>query len=61
MYVLNVTDDYDNITFNNCTHDENNIDTNITTLFLTIPCGFSFLGLMSLVIYTLVKLLLTNK
>ena len=43
MYVINVTDvntanEYDNIT-NNCTNNENNIDINIPTLLLTIPCG----------------------
>ena len=42
MYVLNITDDYDNITdinfTNNCTENENNIDIFIPTFLLTIPC-----------------------
>ena len=58
MYVMNVTDDYNNITLNNytdelsdydnmtlfkCTNKENNIDIIIPTLLLTISCGLSFL------------------
>ena len=55
------TDDYDNITdlkfTNNCTNKENNFDGIMPTLLLTIPCGLSFLYLMSLMVYTLIKLL----
>ena len=61
MYVTNVTNDYDNITFTNCTNNENNIDINIPTLLLTIPCGLSFLCLLSLMVYTLIKPLFNNK
>ena len=61
MYVLNRTDDYDNITSSICTNNENNTDILIPTLLLTIPCGLSILCLMSLMIYTLIKPLITNK
>ena len=54
MYVTNITDDYDNITIN-CTNNENNIDIIIPSLLRTIPCGLSFLFLMSLMVYTLIK------
>ena len=56
MYVTNFTDDYDkdidsNFT-NESTNSENNIDIIIPTLLLTIPCGSSFLCLMSSKVYT---------
>ena len=65
MYVLNVTDlnnsnDYDNIT-DNCTINESSIDILLPTLLLTIPCGLSFLCLVSLMVYTLFKPLFNNK
>ena len=69
MYVLNVTD-YDNMTDdyndslsinNNCTLNENNIDKIIPTLLPTIPCGLSFLCLLSLKVYTLIKPLINKK
>ena len=60
MYVLNITDDYDNIT-DNCTITENNIDTILPTLLLTILCGLSILCLMSLTVYTLIKPIFKNK
>ena len=55
MYVLNITDDYDNMTMTNCTNNESNIDNIIPSLLLTIPCGLSFLCLMSLMVFTLFK------
>ena len=66
------TNDYDNITSSNykhydirtltiCTNKEKTIDIFIPTLLLTIPCGLSFLCLMSLMMYTLIKLLSSNK
>ena len=67
MNITNVTD-YDYMTDgyneslllkNNCTDNENNINIIIPTLLLTIPCGLSFLRLMSLMLYTLIKPLLT--
>ena len=71
MYVTNDTDydnttDYDNflkdfIITGNCTINENNIDIIIPSVLLTIPCGLSFLCSMSLLVYTLIKPLLTNK
>ena len=61
MCVLNITDDYDDITFTIYTVDENKVDIIIPTLLLTIPYGLSFLCLMSLMIYTLIKPLIINK
>ena len=57
MYITNITDDYDNTTdLNNC-----NIDIIIPTLLFTIPCGLSYLCLISLMVYTLVKPLINKK
>ena len=39
---------------NNCTLNENNVDIIIPTLLQTIPCGLSFLCLVSLMVYTLI-------
>ena len=65
MYVTNFTDDYDNLTnfnfTNNSTNIENNIDIIMQTLLLTILCGLSFLCLMSLMVYTLIKPIFNNK
>ena len=61
MYITNVTDDYDNMTLSNCTNKENNIDINIPALLFTIPCVLSFLCLISLMVYTLIKLLFNKK
>ena len=61
MYVTNITDDYDNITSNNCTNNEYNIDIIIQVLLFTIPCGLSFLCLISIMTYTLIKPLFNNK
>ena len=72
MIVTKFTDDYDNITSSNytdyddmtlfnCTNNENNIDIIIPTLLLTIPCGLSFLCLMSLMVYTKTKPFFNNK
>ena len=60
---MKVTDDYnDSLSIsNNCTINENIIDITIPTLILTIPCGLSFLCLMSLMVYTSIKPLRTNK
>ena len=59
MKITNVTDDYDNIC--SCTENEYDIDITIATLLLTIPCGLSFLCLMSLMVYTLIKPLFNKK
>ena len=56
MNITNITE-YDNTTdTNNC-----NIDIIIPALLFTIPCGLSFLCLMSLMVYTLVKPLFKKK
>ena len=67
MYVPNMTpNDYDNITndYNKTTdkfsNNESSIDIIIPILLLTIPCGQSFLCLMSLMTYTIFKPLLNN-
>ena len=57
MNITNITDDYDNITeYDNC-----NIDIIIPALLFTLPCGLSFLCLISLMVYTLVKPLINKK
>ena len=72
MYIANVTNDYDNITcsiytdydnmtLTKCTNNENNIDIFTPSLLLTKPCGLSFLCLLSLMVYTLIKPLFNNK
>ena len=68
---LNTTNDYDKITDTittneyNITDDytinENNMDIIIPTLLLTIPCGLSFVCLISLIVYTLIGTLKNNK
>ena len=61
IITLNNYTDYNNITFTNCTINENNIDIIIPTLLLTIPCGLSFLCLLSLMAYTFIKPLINKK
>ena len=61
MCVTNITDDYDNITSNNCRDNEYYVDIIIPVLIFTIPCGLSFLCLLSIMIYTLIKSLFNNK
>ena len=63
MNITNITDDYDNITEYDKTTDTNdcNIDIIIPASLFIIPCGLSFLCLISLMVYTLVKLLITKK
>ena len=61
MYITNVTDDYDNMTLCNCTNNENDIDIIIPALLFTIPCGLSFLCLISFMVYTLIKPLFNSK
>ena len=62
MYVTNITDDYDNITFTNCTNSENE-DMNIIFkyLLLSIPTIILLFSLIVLMIYTLIKPLFNNK
>ena len=63
MNISSITDDYDNITEYDNTTDTNNcnIDIIIPVLLFTIPCGISFSCLISLMVYTLVKPLITKK
>ena len=64
MKITNVTE-YDNMTndyYNNiCTTNDYNFDQIIPSLLLTVPYCLSFLCLLSLMIYTLVKPLINNK
>ena len=58
MNVTNITDDSNNADIldeNNC-----NIDIIIPALLFTIPCGLSFLCLISIMVYTLVKPLINK-
>ena len=63
MNIINITNDYDNITEKDNTTDTNNcnIEIIIPALIFTIPRGLSFLFLLSLMIYTLIKPLLNKK
>ena len=62
MYKTNVTIEYnDASSIKNCTDNENNIDIFLAALLLTLPGGLSFLCLMSLMVYTLIKPLFNNK
>ena len=66
MNIINVTDpdnitDYDDTSSYNCTDSEYNIVIIIPALLFTIPCGLSFICLMSLMVYTLVKPLFNKK
>ena len=63
MYITNITNHYDNITEYDSTTDTNNcnIDIIIPALLFTIPCGLSFLCLISLMLYTLIKPLFNKK
>ena len=56
MYITNITDDYnDTLSINNnCTNNDNNIEI-ILPLITIIPSGLSFICLISLMVYTLVK------
>ena len=63
MNITNITDDSDKITdLDNTTNTNDcNIDIIIPALLLTIPCGLSFLCLISLMVYTLIKPLFNKK
>ena len=66
MNIINVTDydyttDYDNTTICNCTNNEHDFDIFIPVLLFTIPCGISFLCLISLMINNFVKALFNKK
>ena len=56
MYVINITDDNENMTLCNCTDNENNNNIEIIIPLITIvPCGISLICLISLMVYTLVE------
>ena len=63
MYIVNVTDDYnDTISINNnCKNNDNSNIEIIIPLFTIIPCGMSLICLMSFMVYTLIKPLFNNK
>ena len=63
MNITNITDDYDNITEYGSTTDTKdcNIVIIIPAVLFTIPCGLSFLCLISIMIYTLIKPLINKK
>ena len=62
MYVQNITDEYDNITFTAFTKIENEDNTIIFNfLLLSIPSSILLFSKIILMIYTLVKRLITNK
>ena len=52
---------YDNLTICNCTDNENDIDIIIPALLFFTPCGISFICLISLMVYTLIKPLMRKK
>ena len=59
MYITNVTD-YDNLTLCNCTNNDNNIEI-IIPLFTIIPCDMLLICLLSLMVNTLIKPLLSKE
>ena len=61
MYIANITNEYNNTLSRNknCTNKNNNFEI-IIPLFTKIPCGILLMCLMSLIVYTLVKLLFNN-
>ena len=61
MYVINITDDYDNMSSINCTENGNNIDKFKPIFSFTIACGLSFLCLMFLMVDTLIKPILRKE
>ena len=62
MYITNFTDDCnDTLSIKkNCTNNDNYIEMRIP-LFTIIPCSLSFICLISLMVYTLIKLLFNKK
>ena len=62
MYMVNVTDDYnDTLSLNkNCTNNDNNIEI-VIPLITIIPCGMSLICLISFMAYTLIKPLINKK
>ena len=50
-----------NTTLCNCTNNEYDINLSIPLILFTIPCTLSFLCLISLMVYTLIKPLFNKK
>ena len=66
MNIINVTDydnitDSDNIALCNCTNNDNTNIEIVIPLITIIPCVLSFICLLSLMVYTLIKPLLNKK
>ena len=60
--MLYITDDYDNITFTNCTNiEKEDNDIIFKYLHLSIPSSILLFSLIGLMIYTIVEPLITNK
>ena len=62
MYILNITEDFnDTLSINiNCTNNDINIEI-VIPLIMIIPCGMSLICLISLMVYTLIKPLIGKK
>ena len=61
MYVNYLTDEYnDTLSIKNCTDNGNKVEI-IIPLISIIPCGMSFMCLISLMLYTLVKPIMGKK
>ena len=62
MFITNNTDEYnDTLSINNnCTNNDYNIEI-IIPLFTIKPCSLSFICLISLMVYTLIKHLFNKK
>ena len=62
MYITNITDDYnDTLSIKiNCTNNDNNIEI-VIPIITIIPCAFSLICLISLMVYTLIKPLINKK
>ena len=64
MNITNITDDYNKTLVSNSSNNEDSKSGNIEIvipLFTIIPCGFSFICLISLMVYTLIKTLIRKK
>ena len=63
MYIANVTDDYnDTISINNnCENNDNSKIEIVIPLITIVPCGMSFICLISLMVYTIIKPLINKK
>ena len=62
MYITIITDDFNDTlsVINNCTNNDNNIEI-IIPIITIIPCSLSFICLISLMVYTLIKPLINKK